>query len=148
MSINAYFISLLRYLFVYLKSFSNSVLISSLFDGLVSINLSQGLHKLLNSNKSFAIGVTSYAFPIQRALSIQADAIKKLSEHKETRSQDLEDYYHDAAHFCWGSKEAFIEKKDFFSSDSIPIVIPRSLVQDIDTPEDWEFAELLYKAKK
>lgn len=109
--------------------------------------LSQGLHKLLDSNKSFAIGVTSYAFPIQRALSIQANAINKISEHKETRSQDLEEYYHDAAHFCWGSKEAFIEGKDFFSSEAIPIIIPRSLVQDVDTPEDWEFAELLYKAK-
>ena len=109
--------------------------------------LSQGLQELLSSNKSFAIGVTSYAFPIQRALSIHASVINKLFDHKETRSQDLEEYYHDAAHFCWGSKEAFIEKRDFFSSIAIPIVIPRSLVQDIDTLEDWEFAELLYKAK-
>lgn len=109
--------------------------------------ISQGLQKLSDSNKSFAIGVTSYAFPIQRALSIQASEIKKLYDHKETRSQDLEEYYHDAAHFCWGSKKAFIEKRDFFSSIAIPIIIPRSLVQDIDTPEDWEFAELLYKAK-
>lgn len=109
--------------------------------------LSQGLQKILDSNKSFAIGVTSYAFPIQRALSIQDNVIQKLSNHKETRSQDLEEYYHDAAHFCWGSKEAFIEKRDFFSSIAIPIIIPRSLVQDIDTPEDWEYAELLYKAQ-
>lgn len=109
--------------------------------------ISQGLKELLNSEKSFAIGVTSYAFPIQRALSIKNGNIERVSDHRDTRSQDLEEYYHDAAHFCWGSRAAFVEKRDFFSNASIPIVISRSLVQDVDTPEDWDFAELLYKAK-
>ncbi|NCB82761.1 MAG: pseudaminic acid cytidylyltransferase, partial [Bacilli bacterium] len=32
-----------------------------------------------------------------------------------------------------------------FGSESIPIILPRHLVQDIDTPEDWVRAELMYK---
>ena len=32
-----------------------------------------------------------------------------------------------------------------FGSDSIPIVLPRHLVQDIDTMEDWKRAELMYQ---
>jgi len=32
-----------------------------------------------------------------------------------------------------------------FGKDSVPIILPRHLVQDIDTLEDWESAEVLYK---
>ncbi|WP_201576189.1 pseudaminic acid cytidylyltransferase [Psychrobacter sp. H8-1] len=106
----------------------------------------EGLEKLLSMDKSFAIGVTSYAFPIQRALSIINDEISQVSDYRDARSQDLEEYYHDAAHFCWGTKDAFLEKHDFFSSSATPVVIPRGLVQDIDTAEDWKFAEMLYRA--
>jgi N-acylneuraminate cytidylyltransferase len=41
-----------------------------------------------------------------------------------------------------------LEEKTFFSSKAIPIMLPRQLVQDIDTPEDWEVAEHMYKALK
>jgi CMP-N-acetylneuraminic acid synthetase len=33
-----------------------------------------------------------------------------------------------------------------FGSDSIPIILPRYLVQDIDTLEDWKRAEYIYEA--
>lgn len=105
----------------------------------------RGLEDILSHSKSFAIGVTTYAFPIQRAFTIEDNQIKQLFNYRNTRSQDLTEYYHDAAHFCWGSKKAFLEKRDFFSAESVPIVIPRTLVQDIDTEEDWEFAEILYR---
>jgi N-acylneuraminate cytidylyltransferase len=39
-----------------------------------------------------------------------------------------------------------LKEKTFYSSKAIPIVLPRHLVQDIDTPEDWEVAEHMYKA--
>ena len=41
-----------------------------------------------------------------------------------------------------------MEEKCLFSSDSVPVVIPRHLVQDIDTEEDWEMAEKLYYSLK
>jgi hypothetical protein len=31
-----------------------------------------------------------------------------------------------------------------FGAESIPVILPRHLVQDIDTPEDWKRAELMY----
>ena len=40
----------------------------------------------------------------------------------------------------------YLKEKKLFSTDSIPVIIPRFLVQDIDTMQDWEFAEKLYKA--
>lgn len=63
-----------------------------------------------------------------------------------TRSQDLEEAYHDAGQFYWGTKEAWLTEKIIFGSESTPVILPRHRVQDIDTPEDWQRAELLFKA--
>jgi mRNA-degrading endonuclease toxin of MazEF toxin-antitoxin module len=64
-------------------------------------------------------------------------------EYFNTRSQDLEEAYQDAGQFYWEDLE-----KDFtdvtFGKNSIPIILPRYLVQDIDTLEDWARAEYMY----
>src|SRR3990167_503893 len=104
--------------------------------------------KLINSNKSFVFSATSYTFPIQRALRIsdQLEVSAAFPEKILSRSQDLDEFYHDAGQFYWGTADAFINKINLFSDSSIAILIPRYLVQDIDTEEDWEYAELLYKS--
>jgi N-acylneuraminate cytidylyltransferase len=61
-----------------------------------------------------------------------------------TRSQDLPEAYHDAGQFYWAQADRFRETKRFLSGDAMPVVIPRYLVQDIDTPEDWLTAELMF----
>ena len=110
--------------------------------------LHEGYNKLLNSKKSFAFSVTSYPFPIQRAIKInQAGLVEAFSpEFFHTRSQDLEEAYHDAGQFYWGKSKAFLDEEITFSSVSVPVVLPRHLVQDIDTMEDWDRAELMYQA--
>jgi N-acylneuraminate cytidylyltransferase len=97
-------------------------------------------------DKSFALGVTTFPFPVQRAVRINADgALEALHpEHRETRSQDLEPAYHDAGQFCWGRAKAWTDGEAVFSDRTLPIVLPRHLVQDIDTPEDWAVAERLF----
>ena len=62
------------------------------------------------------------------------------------RSQDLREAYHDAGQFYWGTKNAFLNDLPIFSEHSIPIILPRYLVQDIDTIEDWKQAELMFEA--
>lgn len=110
--------------------------------------LREGFEKLVGSGKSFAFSVTTFPFPIQRAVRITLDGVVKpfFPEHISSRSQDLEEAYHDAGQFYWGKSQAFLEDEDLFSSESIPIVLPRHLVQDIDTMEDWKRAELMYAA--
>ena len=66
-------------------------------------------------------------------------------QHLKTRSQDLEEAYHDAGQFYWGRPKAFLEDEVMFSKKSIPVILPRHLVQDIDTLEDWHRAELMFK---
>ncbi len=103
---------------------------------------------LARSDAAFAFSVTSYAFPIQRALRLMpGDRVEAIyPEHRMTRSQDLEPAYHDAGQFYWGTASAFLEDTPIFSPRSIGVVLPRFLVQDIDTLEDWEQAELMYQA--
>ena len=43
-------------------------------------------------------------------------------------------------------KNAFSENAGVFTAKSYPVVLPRHLVQDIDTPEDWERAERMFQS--
>lgn len=110
--------------------------------------LEAGYELLVKQGKSFAFSVTSFAFPVQRALRINArhevEAI--YPEMRQVRSQDLEEAYHDAGQFYWGTAQAFLHEHELYSTSSVAVLIPRHLVQDIDTEEDWIRAELMYKA--
>ena len=98
------------------------------------------------SAASIVFTATSFPFPIQRA--IQIDAIGRSSmfhpEHFNTRSQDLEEAFHDAGQFYWGRPKTWVNTTNLFE-DGQPLVIPRWRVQDIDTEEDWTRAELLHQ---
>jgi len=111
-------------------------------------DLQLGMKVLLTQDCDYAFAVTSYAFPIQRAVRINPEGrIEMLSpEHFHTRSQDLEDAFHDAGQFYWGHASAWLEGRLIFASGSLPVHLPRHRVQDIDTPEDWERAEWLFRA--
>lgn len=113
-----------------------------------SQDLQRGLEQLQASGADYAFSVTSYAFPIQRAIRLQQDGRIGMFEprHLNTRSQDLEEAYHDAGQFYWGRAEAWLASRPLFAAGSVPVLLPRYRVQDIDTMEDWERAELMLKA--
>lgn len=111
-------------------------------------DLQRGLQALQSTDANYAFSVTSYAFPIQRAVRITAEQRLEMfqPEHFNTRSQDLEEAWHDAGQFYWGEASAWLTQKPLFSSDSVPVPLERYRVQDIDTPEDWHRAELMFIA--
>ncbi|RON12533.1 pseudaminic acid cytidylyltransferase [Pseudomonas frederiksbergensis] len=113
--------------------------------------LRQG-HELLvqHPDKSFAFSVAGFGFPVQRALTLdEQGALTSLyPEFRETRSQDLAEAFQDAGQFYWGRSEAWLRGDVLFSPASLPVILPRHLVQDIDTFEDWQRAEYLYAALK
>jgi N-acylneuraminate cytidylyltransferase len=112
-----------------------------------STDLQRGLQVLQSTNVNYAFSVTSYAFPIQRAIRITPD--KRVTmlqpEHFNSMSQDLPEAWHDAGQFCWGLAKAWLAGKAVFSTDAAPVLLPRHRVQDIDTPEDWERAEWMHR---
>ena len=100
--------------------------------------------------KSFAFSVCSFGFPVQRALTLDGQgALTALyPEFRNTRSQDLPEAFQDAGQFYWGRREAWLRGDVLYSPASLPVLLPRHLVQDIDTLEDWKRAEYLYAALK
>ena len=114
-----------------------------------STDLQRGLQLLQSTNASYALSVTSYAFPIQRAIRITPDQRVTMfqPEYFNTRSQDLIEAFHDAGQFCWGKAEAWVSGKAVFSTDTVPVTLPRHRVQDIDTTEDWERAEWMQRTR-
>jgi N-acylneuraminate cytidylyltransferase len=57
----------------------------------------------------------------------------------------LPEAFHDAGQFYWGRPEAWLSDARIFDRWSTVVRIPRWRVQDIDTPEDWERAEMLMR---
>lgn len=100
-----------------------------------------------NSNTDYAFSVTTFPFPIQRALRLDTHGSVSMfsPENFSVRSQDLEESWHDAGQFYWGTAAAWLEKQPIFNSRSQAVILPRYRVQDIDTEEDWQRAELLYR---
>ena len=111
-------------------------------------DLLRGL-KALNKNKDrFVYSITSYPHPIQRALTINDTGLVESINKKSTklRTQDLDDTYHDAGQFYWATTKVWKSKSNILEEQSVGIFIPRYRAIDIDTWEDWEFAENIFKA--
>lgn len=110
-------------------------------------DLRRGLDVLRQTRADYAFSVTSFPFPIQRAVRITAEnrLIMFQPEHAQTRSQDLEEAWHDAGQFYWGRTSAWLAGVPLLATGSAPVTLSRSRVQDIDTPEDWERAELMFQ---
>jgi len=113
-------------------------------------DLRAGWEVIAQGNFRYAFAATSYAYPVQRALRrLPSGGVEMLHpEHRTTRSQDMEETWHDAGQFYFGDASAFIEELPVFAPYSAPVVLPRWRVHDIDTPEDWQTAELVFRALK
>jgi N-acylneuraminate cytidylyltransferase len=103
--------------------------------------------QLINSDADYCFSVTSFSFPIQRSIMLTENNRVTMFDEKymNTRSQDLVEAFHDAGQFYWGKTEAFKLEKPMFSECATPYILPRHLVQDIDTKEDWDRAELMHR---
>lgn len=101
-----------------------------------------------SSDIDYVVPVTRFPAPIHRALRRLPDGSCEMlwPEFRSTRTQDLEETYHDAGQFYWGRRDAWMEDREMFGPRSRMVVLPRHRVEDIDTQEDWERAERLYRA--
>lgn len=110
--------------------------------------LRQGLAALsADSANQYAFSATRFSFPIQRALrQLPTGGVAPFDAKSiSMRSQDLEEAFHDAGQFVWGTSDAWLNNAPIFAPTSRMIVLPNHLVQDIDTLEDWHRAELLHR---
>jgi pseudaminic acid cytidylyltransferase len=113
----------------------------------IAEDLRRGLQTLNERNSDFTFSVTSYEFPIQRAIRLtNKESVEMFQpENFNIRSQDLEEAFHDAGQFYWGSASAWLSGKVIFGPYTSAVRLPRHRVQDIDTIEDWNMAEYLFR---
>ncbi len=112
--------------------------------------LKLGLDTLINNKASSVVPVVKFSYPPQRGFIIGEDntITYKWPENYSKRSQDLEPLYHDAGQFYFYNIKEFIEKKGVDLEKVVPIILSDLEVQDIDTADDWETAEIKYNLLK
>jgi pseudaminic acid cytidylyltransferase len=109
--------------------------------------LQQAWQQLSNEPElNYVFSAARFSFPVQRALINTTRGVAAFDPASiGKRSQDLVPTFHDAGQFYWGRTDAWLGNKPVFGDNSKMLVLPDHLVQDIDTPEDWRRAELLYQ---
>ena len=109
-------------------------------------DLHQALQLMLADGADYAFPVAAYPSAIQRALKRSAAGQMQswFPEYTTTRSQDLEPAYYDAGQFYWGKTAAWL-RGDSPHHGGKGLVIPQWRVSDIDTEEDWQRAEILFR---
>ncbi len=116
---------------------------------LLSADIIQQLYQQLQQAAAdYVFTSARFSFPIQRALLMtDSGGVTPFDpESISKRSQDLVPAFHDAGQLYWARAETWLNSnKSIFDAHSRMHVLPDHLVQDIDTPEDWYRAELLYQ---
>ena len=108
--------------------------------------LLDGYNLLAESDADSVIPVVKFGYPLQRAFKMEDEKLAMIwPENYSARSQDLTAAYHDSGQFYWLRSENFLNSGKIFTSNSLPIELPESEVQDIDTEEDWKIAEIKYR---
>ena len=110
----------------------------------------RGFEILRQTDATTAVTVVELATPIQRSLRLDPSGRLRMNypEHVLTRTQDLPLAYHDAGQFYWGCTSKYLAVGKLFNADAVPVLLPRHLVHDIDTPEDWIIAEDIFSFRK
>ena len=107
--------------------------------------LRAGYELLKNSKEGFMLPVVKYSYPPQRSYRINGEVLEwNNPEAYSIRTQDLEPWYHDCGMFSFAKVEAFYNTVSE-QRKKIPLVLDESVIQDIDTEEDWKMAELKYQ---
>lgn len=112
--------------------------------------LKQAVDIMIEKNPAVVIPVVQFSYPPQRCFVINEKGFAKFKypQYVKARSQDLEKYYHDAGQFYIYNVQKLFDKNGIIEDDFAPIILPEMCVQDIDTSEDWNLAEIKYKILK
>ena len=100
-----------------------------------------------SSGADAVIPVVRFSFPPQRSFIFDGKYIKyKWKKYEFSRSQDLENYYHDAGQFYFLKTKSMIDQHTLVPEKTAPLVMDEMEVQDIDNMDDWNIAEIKYQS--
>lgn len=108
--------------------------------------LRESMDKLQQMQADGVVPVVRYSFPPQRCFVIEDGLVQyKWPQNRLKRSQDLEPYYHDCGQFYMMRVQPFFAEQSMVLEKTVPVIMDEMEVQDIDTVEDWEMAEMKYR---
>ncbi len=114
----------------------------------ISVDILKGCVNILERNKADGLlPVVRFSYPPQRAF-IMTESGKLQYEYPENiakRSQDLQPLYHDAGQFYFVKADRFMQEKKMVMENTLPYFLNELSVQDIDTIDDWQIAEIKYQ---
>ena len=111
-------------------------------------HLIDGLRVLNDGEWDYVVAASRSKTPLERFLTIGENhqIVMRFPEHETSRTQDLPLAYNDAGQFYWGKKISWESALPLFTSRATILEIPRECVIDVDTPDDWHYAERMYSA--
>jgi N-acylneuraminate cytidylyltransferase len=110
-------------------------------------DLKAGYETLIAGPFDVVLPIAEFSYPILRSLKRTHDGKIDLNwpEHRNSRSQDLPKAYHDAGQWAFFNIAPFMETQTLLGPNTGSVILPESRVQDIDTLDDWAFAELKHQ---
>lgn len=108
--------------------------------------LRTAFEQLTESGADSVIPVAAFSFPIWRAFQTVGGRLSYIwPENAPKRSQDLTPAYHDAGQFYFFCVDRFLDTGLLVTSNTFGLEASELEVQDIDTEQDWQLAELKYR---
>ena len=112
-------------------------------------NLRKAFLYFKKNNFDSLFAVLDYPHSVLRSFKIKKKNIYyKYPKNKNVRSQDLENFVHDAGSFYFFKTKKFMITKKLFSKNTGFYMLPKYSHIDIDTREDLNFAKEIFKIRK
>lgn len=114
-----------------------------------SFDLQKAFDLSKKQSSNIVLCAVEYSHPIERSFTLDQNGFTKLrfKNFANSRTQDLKQTFHDAGQFYFGSSLTWKNTENIINN-ALPYKIPSWRVIDIDTIDDWERAELIYKLLK
>ena len=98
---------------------------------------------LKKKNNAFIFPISRYTHPIERALFYKDSKLNYINKkYQNTRTQDLKPKFYDVGQFYLAKKEIWTNLK---KRKNVGVEISPYGCMDIDTMDDWNYAEILHK---
>jgi pseudaminic acid cytidylyltransferase len=112
---------------------------------------------LLKALQMIGLEELDYVFTAKQFQSSPGRSFRKRHDGKpemcfpdnlNTRTQDLPEFFHDAALFYLGKSQAWVEKRPILTGNSKFIEVGKYDAYDVDDEQDWDFMEKLYEVNR
>jgi len=111
--------------------------------------LQHAYDQLVASENDALQPVCRFSVPIEWAMKIENGLlVQNNKEAQLMRSQDMIPKYYDAGMFYMIRTTVLLKEKSLIPEKTMPYIMNEREVQDIDTLEDWNMAELKYRMIK